>query len=367
MRVSRGDVRRAWSLGLNWVVFLVAWFIFSAIIGSIENTVMNREARHMIEIEAGRNHLVEYLTHLKEDLEPEDTNKTELIDKFLKIIQKDRFFQIFKELDQYENHVRVETEKYRLIREQLIVKNATMPQNDTEGIEIVQELIDLLGDKHLMDIFCDEDWCHPKREEDFHSDDVNPEKGKEEEEEDEFVWSFGHSLHFVSSVFTTLGYGMKVPLTGLGKFVTVVMILTLLPFFLHCLATTSTNINRLINRLLGGTENYDDLEDLTSPEGSSGNNRKARTALLLQGAAVLVGVMSGHLLLSAVYHYATTGWHFGDVLYYEFVSYSTVGFGDMVPEEDLTVVGSILKNLLVKIPACILLLSTTIRLWPLIS
>ena len=33
MRVSRGDVRRAWSLGLNWVVFLVAWFIFSAIIG----------------------------------------------------------------------------------------------------------------------------------------------------------------------------------------------------------------------------------------------------------------------------------------------------------------------------------------------
>ena len=29
--------------------------------------------------------------------------------------------------------MRVETEKYRLIREQLIVKNATMPQNDTEG------------------------------------------------------------------------------------------------------------------------------------------------------------------------------------------------------------------------------------------
>jgi hypothetical protein len=54
-------------------------------------------------------------------------------------------------------------------------------------------------------------------------------------------------------------------------------------------------------------------------------------------------------------------------LYYEFVSYSTIGFGDMVPEEDLTVWGSILKNLLVKIPACILILTTTIRLWPIIS
>jgi hypothetical protein len=54
-------------------------------------------------------------------------------------------------------------------------------------------------------------------------------------------------------------------------------------------------------------------------------------------------------------------------LYFEFVSYSTVGFGDMVPEDDLTVAGSLLKNLLVKIPACILLLTTTIRLWPIIA
>lgn len=370
MRVSRSDLRRAWSLGLNWVVFLVAWFLFSAIIGSIENTIMNREARNRMEIEAGRTHMVEYLTHLREKLEePADSNQTQLIDRFLNVIQQDRFFQIFRELDQYENHVRVETEKYRLIREQLIEKNATLPRNDTEGIEIVGELIDLLGDPHLMDIFCEEDWCHSKREENFHADEESTEeRGKEEEEEDEYVWSFGHSLHFVSTVFTTLGYGMKIPMTGLGKFVTVVMILTLLPFFVHCIATTATNINRLINRLLGAGENYDDLEDLTSVEGeNSGTNRKARTVLTLQGAAVLVGVMSCHLLLSAIYHYITTGWHFGDVLYYEFVSYSTIGFGDMVPEEDLTVAGSILKNLVVKIPACILLVTTTIRLWPLIS
>ena len=42
MRVSRGDVRRAWSLGLNWVVFLVAWFIFSAIIGNGIDTVLKK-------------------------------------------------------------------------------------------------------------------------------------------------------------------------------------------------------------------------------------------------------------------------------------------------------------------------------------
>jgi hypothetical protein len=36
---------------------------------------------------------VEYLTHKR------DTNNSELIDRLLNIVQKDRFFQIFKELD----------------------------------------------------------------------------------------------------------------------------------------------------------------------------------------------------------------------------------------------------------------------------
>jgi|688.fasta_scaffold386393_1 hypothetical protein len=33
MRISRGELCRAWRLGLNWIVFLSAWFLFSAIIG----------------------------------------------------------------------------------------------------------------------------------------------------------------------------------------------------------------------------------------------------------------------------------------------------------------------------------------------
>ena len=51
--------------------------------------------------QAGRGHLVEYLTHLRDSLDPEmDTNKTQLIDRLLTLIHKDRFFQIFKELDE---------------------------------------------------------------------------------------------------------------------------------------------------------------------------------------------------------------------------------------------------------------------------
>ena len=54
-------------------------------------------------------------------------------------------------------------------------------------------------------------------------------------------------------------------------------------------------------------------------------------------------------------------------LYFEFINYATIGFGDMVPEDEMSVGGAILKNILVKIPAAIILLTLYIRLLPVIS
>ena len=54
-------------------------------------------------------------------------------------------------------------------------------------------------------------------------------------------------------------------------------------------------------------------------------------------------------------------------LYYEFTNYATIGFGEMLPEDEITVAGAILKNILVKIPAAIILLTLYLRLLPLIS
>ena len=54
-------------------------------------------------------------------------------------------------------------------------------------------------------------------------------------------------------------------------------------------------------------------------------------------------------------------------LYFELINYSTIGFGDLVPEDEMTVAGAILKNVLVKIPAALLLLTLYIRLLPVIA
>ena len=53
---------------------------------------------------------------------------------------------------------------------------------------------------------------------------------------------------------------------------------------------------------------------------------------------------------SEVYHYCTTGWPFSDVLYFVFVRSASVGFGDIIPEDEYTLVGEIFKNLLVNFP-----------------
>ena len=81
-------------------------------------------------------------------------------------------------------------------------------------------------------------------------------------------------MHFVSTIFTTIGYGGVTPVTfganhifavnilvikimdtsiicvSGGKFMTILMIVTLIPFFLHCLCTSASNINILIDRFI---------------------------------------------------------------------------------------------------------------------
>ena len=106
------------------------------------------------------------------------------------------------------------------------------------------------------------------------------------------------------------------------------MVMTLLPFFLHCLTTSASNINTLLDRLvinsemlvillkllfriLGISENYDDLEDPTQEKMTS--NLELRRKVTIKGSFILFCVIIVHLLISAIYHFITTGWGFGDV------------------------------------------------------
>ena len=71
--------------------------------------------------------------------------------------------------------------------------------------------------------------------------------------------------------------------------------------------------------------------------------------------------------VSAVFHFATDVINFGsfgDVLYFEFVRLSAVGFGDILPKDEMTLGGAILKNLFLHIPNQIILFTLFVRILP---
>ena len=82
----------------------------------------------------------------------------------------------------------------------------------------------------------------------------------------------------------------------------------MIPFFIHCVATSAVNINHLTDKVLGAVEkNYEDLEELTNEQ-----NKKERRTVLLKGVGILVVIIFIHMLISAIYHVTTTNWSFGD-------------------------------------------------------
>jgi len=345
-------VKSVWRKGGNWVVFLISWLIAAAIIGALEssqqNVEMTKEEAKELEVKG----MAEGLAQIKEFLDEDDKVGRAHLDRLVQLIKRENFPRIWAlGTDDFEEHVEVLKLKVRLIHEEFERVHNKLEEDDREGKDTVKELLNILNDDKTIDIL----------------DNANKMKHKLEEENESLSddWDLGDSLHFVSTVFTTLGYGHRYPATTGGKFFTILMVITLLPFFIHCLASSSNNINMLIDRILGISENYDDLEE-TSPEKRSSNFQLRRQAII-RGTLILLGVILVHLLISALYHFITTGWSFGEVLYYEFMNYSTIGFGDLVPEDELTVAGAIFKNLLVKIPAAVLLLSMFLRLLPLIS
>lgn len=79
---------------------------------------------------------------------------------------------------------------------------------------------------------------------------------------------------------------------------------------------------------------------------------------------MLVLILMALFLVSTVYHYCMMDMPFTDVLYFEFVRLSAVGFGDILPKDEMTLGGAILKNLFLHIPNQIILFTLFVRILP---
>merc|ERR1711868_299286 len=124
-----------------------------------------------------------------------------------------------------------------------------------------------------------------------------------------------------------------------GKLLTILIIIIQIPFYLHCLATLAAKINRKLDGIFTYSAFVDDEEELSVE--TSKHQSKARHLVILKGCVVLGGIIFVQTAIAAIYHYCT--------------SFDFINFGDILPSDELTLTGALLKNAFINIPSQITL------------
>ncbi|KAJ8289000.1 hypothetical protein COCON_G00016590 [Conger conger] len=155
-------------------------------------------------------------------------------------------------------------------------------------------------------------------------------------------WDFTGAFYFVGTVVSTIGFGMTTPATIGGKIFLIFYGLigcaaTILFFnlFLERLITVLAFVLKScyeLQRRRKGVLPHDGRRD-PNPEGGEGlagwKPSVYYVMVILCGAAVIVSCCA-----SAMYS-AVEGWSYLDSLYFCFVAFSTIGFGDLVSSQHL--------------------------------
>jgi len=357
--LKAANFTKLWYNGGNWIAFIVMWFIFSALMYAAEHS--GADAR--LEEEEMNNQDVEMVTRLissQRELLANDSELAGQMDRLLGIMETNPMMpELFGKLNLEMALVKHDMVSVilGLFRDEFIRIKAELETEDIEGKKLSEELISYFSDNKTVRAFS----LAGEAQVAEYLETVSEQHHEDHEE----GWDYGHAVHFTSTVFMNTGYGWRTPMTTGGKMLTIFIIIIQAPFYLHCLATLAAKINRKLDGIFNYTEFIDD-EDLS--EGKS--RRKTDAPQTLKGCLVLGALLLLLTSVSAVFHYATDVINFGsfgDVLYFEFVRLSAVGFGDILPADEMTLAGTIIKNLLINIPSQITLFTIFIRVLPLLS
>uniref|UniRef100_A0A1A9WNG5 Potassium channel domain-containing protein n=1 Tax=Glossina brevipalpis TaxID=37001 RepID=A0A1A9WNG5_9MUSC len=135
-------------------------------------------------------------------------------------------------------------------------------------------------------------------------------------------WNFGQAILFTTSVVTTIGYGRVTPLSDSGKMFCIIFASIGIPLTLVLMSATVEKFLPPANRLLCTLNNI--LGPRLHPV-------YVRIILLtIVGSSVLFVFF---IIPAIIYAYLEPSWTGLDAFYFCFISLTTIGLGDYVPEE----------------------------------
>ncbi|XP_037936686.1 potassium channel subfamily K member 1-like isoform X1 [Teleopsis dalmanni] len=142
----------------------------------------------------------------------------------------------------------------------------------------------------------------------------------------EMNWSFGQALFFSSTVVTTIGYGRVTPLSQTGKIFCIIYATIGIPLTLLLLSAMVERLLMPANWLLGTLNSK--LGHLYQPF----NIRLLHLSIVVAIVAAIFFAIP-----TAIFAYLEPAWGTLDAFYYCFISLTTIGLGDYIPGEGVSI------------------------------
>ncbi|KAI0207252.1 TWiK family of potassium channels protein 18, partial [Lamellibrachia satsuma] len=141
------------------------------------------------------------------------------------------------------------------------------------------------------------------------------------------VWDFWQSLFFCATVYTTIGYGNFAPVTKAGRVATIIYALVGIPLCLVVMADFGRLFTRILKFFWAFVRRFY----------YTGSCQKIVDAFVVDDEfnlppiiAVVITLL--YIMLGAAVLIQWEDWDYLESFYFVFISISTIGFGDVLPD-----------------------------------
>ncbi|CAF1154560.1 unnamed protein product [Adineta ricciae] len=142
-------------------------------------------------------------------------------------------------------------------------------------------------------------------------------------------WTFSTAMLYSATVITTVGYGHIAPKSILGKVMTCIYAMFGIPIMIMCLTNTGDLLAFFFIKYYSLTIHF--TQRLLKSRRAKLYHQNQTEYVQHVPIAATLGVLALYIIAGAVLFSHWEGWSYVDGAYFSFITFTTIGLGDLVP------------------------------------